>query len=96
LLFGRPNIDRFYVNGYREEGTTTTPFDMQVCNGTDRYHLVMQAIRLAATVSGNQRIAVQMSERLSHYRSLLNEHRHFIQRYGKDPDSIAHWQWSRD
>lgn len=93
LLFGRPNIDRFHINGYREEGTTTTPFDMQVRNGTDRYHLVMQAIRLAASASGNQRVAVQMSERLSHYRSLLAEHRSYIQRYGKDPDDIAQWQW---
>ncbi|WP_201367462.1 phosphoketolase family protein, partial [Dictyobacter formicarum] len=93
LLFGRPNNERFHVNGYREEGTTTTPFDMQVCNGTDRYHLVMQAIRLAATASGNQRVAVQMSERLSHYQSLLTEHQHFIQKYGKDPDDIAQWQW---
>ena len=95
LLFGRPNVERFSVNGYREEGTTTTPFDMQVCNGTDRYHLVMQAIRLAATVSGNQRVAVQMSERLSYYQSLLADHRRFIQHYGKDPDEIARWQWKR-
>jgi xylulose-5-phosphate/fructose-6-phosphate phosphoketolase len=94
LLFGRPNIERFHINGYREEGTTTTPFDMQVCNETDRYHLVMQAIRQGAISSGNQRIAIRMSERLSHYRSLLAEHRRFIQRFGRDPDDIAQWQWS--
>ena len=69
---------------------------MQVCNGTDRYHLVMQAIRHAAISSGNQRIAVQMSERLSYYQSLLSEHRRFIQRYGKDPDDIVQWQWNND
>ena len=54
----------------------------------------MQAIRLAAISSANQRIAVQMSERLGHYKSLLAEHRQFIQQYGKDPDDIAQWQWS--
>ena len=95
LLFGRPNIERFAINGYREEGTTTTPFDMQVCNGTDRYHLVMQAIRFAATASGNQRVAVQMSERLSYYQSLLTGHRRYIQQYGKDPDGIVGWQWTQ-
>ncbi|HEU5230596.1 MAG TPA: phosphoketolase family protein [Ktedonobacteraceae bacterium] len=94
LLFARPNSERFHINGYREEGTTTTPFDMQVCNGTDRYHLVMQAIRLAAVYSGNQRVAIQMSERLSHYQSLLDDHRRFIQQFGKDPDEIAYWHWS--
>jgi xylulose-5-phosphate/fructose-6-phosphate phosphoketolase len=94
LLFARPNSERFHINGYREEGTTTPPFDMQVCNGTDRYHLVMQAIRLAAVFSGNQHVAIQMSERLSHYQSLLAEHRRFIRQFGKDPDDIAHWRWS--
>jgi len=92
LLFGRPHLERFHINGYCEEGTTTTPFDMQVCNGTDRYHLVMQAIRLSAISSANQRIAVQMSERLSHYQSILAEHRRFIHLYGKDPEHVAHWQ----
>jgi xylulose-5-phosphate/fructose-6-phosphate phosphoketolase len=94
LLFGRPNIERFHINGYREEGTTTTPFDMQVRNETDRYHLVMQAIRLAAIASGNQRIAVQMSVRLSHYQSLLSEHHRFIQQFGEDPEEISNWQWN--
>lgn len=93
LLFGRPNIERFHINGYREEGTTTTPFDMQVCNGTDRYHLVMQAIRLAATAYSIQHVATRMSERLNHYQLLLAKHRRFIKQYGKDPDDIALWRW---
>jgi xylulose-5-phosphate/fructose-6-phosphate phosphoketolase len=96
LLFGRPNVERFHINGYREEGTTTTPFDMQVRNRTDRYHLIMQAIRLAASSAHNQRIAVQMNFLLHHYRSILERHREFIQQYGKDPDEITHWQWSDD
>jgi phosphoketolase len=61
---------------------------MQVCNGTDRYHLIMQAIRLAAIASANQRVAIQMNERLSHYHSILAEHRHFIRHYGNDPEDI--------
>ena len=40
---------RFAINGYREEGNTTTPFDMLVRNRASRYHLVTQAIRAAAT-----------------------------------------------
>jgi xylulose-5-phosphate/fructose-6-phosphate phosphoketolase len=94
LLFGRPNVERFHINGYREEGTTTTPFDMQVRNETDRYHLVMQAIRLVAGSTRNQHRAEQMEKLLCHYRTVLEEHRQFIQQYGKDPDDIVQWQWN--
>ena len=47
LVHGRPDADRFHVRGFSEEGTTTTPFDMVVRNGVDRYHLVMDAINNA-------------------------------------------------
>ncbi len=94
LLFGRPNVERFHINGYREEGTTTTPFDMQVRNRTDRYHLIMQAIRLAANSAHNQRIAVQMNKLLCHYRAVLEEQREFILQHGKDSDKITQWQWN--
>ncbi len=47
-LYGRGTGDHWTINGYREEGTTTTPFDMLVRNGASRYHLIQQAIRAAA------------------------------------------------
>lgn len=93
LLFGRPRRKRFHINGYCEEGTTTTPFDMQVRNGTDRYHLAIQAIRLAASESHNEKVAIRMSERIGHYEARLAEHCQFIQEYGRDPDEIVQWQW---
>ncbi|HET8913009.1 MAG TPA: phosphoketolase family protein, partial [Ktedonobacteraceae bacterium] len=71
LLFERPRSSRFHVNGYREEGTTTTPFDMQIRNGTDRYHLAIQAMRLAASESFNEQVAIRMSERIGHYEACL-------------------------
>ena len=93
LLFGRPHSKRFHINGYSEEGTTTTPFDMQVRNRTDRYHLAIQAIRLAASESQNERVAIRLSERIGYYKARLAEHREFIHEYGKDPDEIVQWQW---
>ncbi len=90
LLFGRPNVSRFHINGYREEGTTTTPFDMNVRNGTSRFHLLMQAIRLAA--AHNPRVAARASERVHHYEYVLADHRRFIQENGRDPDEIANWR----
>ncbi len=91
LLFGRPNIHRFRINGYREEGTTTTPFDMSVRNGTSRFHLILQAIRMA--VAHNSRVAARASERVHHYEYVLADHRRFIQENGKDPEEIANWEW---
>ncbi|HBB32824.1 MAG TPA: phosphoketolase [Cyanobacteria bacterium UBA8803] len=91
LLFGRPNPDRFWINGYREEGNTTTPFDMQVLNGTSRYHLIMQAIRLAA--AHNPYVAARANERVHHYEYILADHGRFIRENGQDPAEIANWQW---
>ncbi|HEX9132490.1 MAG TPA: phosphoketolase family protein, partial [Ktedonobacteraceae bacterium] len=92
LLSGRDHIRRFRINGYQEEGTTTTPFDMNVRNGTDRYHVVMQAIRLAA--ARNPRVAVRASERIHHYEYVLVAFRRYIQENGVDPEEISNWQWS--
>ncbi len=93
LLFGRHHPGRFYIHGYQEEGTTTTPFDMNVRNRTDRFSLVMQAIRLAAP--SNARVAARASERVHHYEYVLNDFRRYIEEHGSDPDEIAHWRWSR-
>ena len=93
LLFGRHHASqRFFINGYEEEGTTTTPFDMNVRNGTSRFHLIMQAIRLAAP--RNPRVAVRASERVHHYEYVLADFRKYIQMHGVDPDEIASWHWS--
>jgi xylulose-5-phosphate/fructose-6-phosphate phosphoketolase len=92
LLFGRDHTRRFHINGYQEEGTTTTPFDMNVRNGTDRYHLIMQAIRLAA--ARNPRVAVRASERVHHYEYVLLAFRRYIDENGVDPEEISNWQWS--
>ncbi len=92
LLFGRNHAQRFHINGYQEEGTTTTPFDMNVRNGTSRYHVIMQAIRLAA--ARNPRIAARASERVHHYEYVLADFRRYIEKNGVDPEEISNWQWS--
>ncbi len=91
LLFGRPHSERFIVNGYREEGTTTTPFDMCVRNGISRYHLMAQALRLGAR--RNARVAARTAALVSQYDYQLADHRRYIQEHGRDPDAITHWQW---
>ncbi len=92
LLFGRRHNWRFHINGYQEEGTTTTPFDMNVRNGTSRYHIIMQAIRLAS--ASNPRVAARASELVHHYEYVLIDFRRYIQENGEDPPEISDWQWS--
>jgi xylulose-5-phosphate/fructose-6-phosphate phosphoketolase len=91
LLFGRPNLQRFRINGYREEGTTTTPFDMHVRNRTSRYHVIMGAIRFGA--ANNPRIAARANERISYYEYILQDYHRFIVENGEDPPEITNWQW---
>ncbi len=91
LLFGRGVKDRFFINGYIEEGTTTTPFDMMVRNKTSRFHLIMQAIRHA--VPFNPAVAAKANELVSHYEYVLVQHKEYIEKNGKDLPEIDEWKW---
>ena len=88
LLWERPQNDRFAVNGYREEGSTTTPFDMMTRNKCSRYHIVMQT---AAKLGVN--FAVRAEELIRKYEGKLREHRAYVQEKGIDPPEIANFQW---
>jgi xylulose-5-phosphate/fructose-6-phosphate phosphoketolase len=87
LSYRRPNHDHFHVHGYKEEGTTTTPFDMTVLNELDRYHL---ALAVLEHVPGLKDSAARQSEML---RELLQEHRRYVTTYGQDMPQIRDWIW---
>jgi len=91
LLYSRGCGDRFHINGYCEEGTTTTPFDMTVRNHTSRFHLIMKAIRLASP--RNPQVEAQANTLVSHYEYVLQQHREYIEKNGKDPAEIVEWLW---
>ncbi len=88
LTYRRTNHHNLHVRGYKEEGTTTTPFDMTVMNQLDRFNLAMDVIdrvpRLQAT-SGHARETLK---------NKLIEHRIHIRRHGEDMPEIRDWQWS--
>jgi xylulose-5-phosphate/fructose-6-phosphate phosphoketolase len=92
LTYRRHNHDNLHVRGYKEEGTTTTPFDMVVRNDLDRFHLVMDVI---------DRVP-KLGYRAAHLRQLmrdkLTEHAHYITRRGEDMPEVRDWVWqdSRD
>ncbi len=92
LLWERPGQSRFDINGYREEGTTTTPFDMLVRNRCSRYHLVMQAAQKMAT--RNPRIGSKCEQVIRKYQQKIRDHRTFIDREGFDPPEITNWRWN--
>ena len=83
------NHDNLHVRGYKEEGTTTTPFDMTVLNDLDRFHLAGDVID---RVPGLQTKAAHVKQML---RNKLIEHKLYISRYGDDMPEIRDWQWPR-
>jgi len=91
LCWERPHNDRFDVNGYREEGSTTTPFDMHVRNRTSRYHLVIQtAHKLAAR---RPAVASRAEELIRRYEQKLREHKPYVMEHGVDPPELRDWCW---
>ncbi|MEO6215067.1 MAG: phosphoketolase family protein [Sphingomonas sp.] len=89
LTYHRANRN-LSVHGYREEGTITTPFDIRVQNGLDRFHLVIDAIdRLPQTGSQGVHLKQAMLDRLV-------EHKHYIDRHGEDLPEIRNWTWGAD
>ncbi len=82
---------RFSVHGYVEEGGTTTPFDMQVRNRTDRYHL---AIEIAERVARDSVIDEAKRDKLvAKYQKALKDHFDYITTNGAEPAEIENWQW---
>jgi xylulose-5-phosphate/fructose-6-phosphate phosphoketolase len=88
LTYRRANHHNLHVRGYKEEGTTTTPFDMLVRNDLDRFHLVMDVADRVAKLAGN---AAYLKQRMRDKRS---EHRRYIVANGEDMPEIRNWRWS--
>lgn len=90
LLWERPRNDQFDLNGYREEGTTTTPFDMLVRNRCSRYHLVIQAAQKVAARNPSRSASAEAL--ITKYERKLADHRIYIEQYGSDPPEITDWK----
>jgi len=87
LAYRRTNHANLHVRGYKEEGSTTTPFDMAVLNDLDRFHLVMDVIdRVAMPGGGAAGLRQRMSDRLA-------AHKEYIDRVGQDMPEIRGWKW---
>ncbi len=92
MLFDYPgNSSRIKINGYIENGSTTTPFDMQIRNKTSRYDLIIQTMEL---IDDSVAIKERKEAVISKYKKKLAEHREFIIKNGIDPDEIEKWTWN--
>jgi xylulose-5-phosphate/fructose-6-phosphate phosphoketolase len=90
VLHGRPHPSRFHVRGYRETGTTTTPFDMVVLNEMSRYHLAIEALRRAPRqVTG----AIELRQ---HCEQMLARHHGYVREHFEDMPEVRDWTWGAD
>lgn len=87
LTYRRTNHDNFHVRGYKEEGTTTTPFDMTVLNDLDRFHLAGDVVDRVPRL---QRVGAHFKQFL---RNKLVEHTSYICQHGDDLPEIRDWKW---
>ncbi|TGQ89291.1 phosphoketolase family protein [Mesorhizobium sp. M8A.F.Ca.ET.208.01.1.1] len=90
LTYRRTNHDNIHVRGYNEEGTTTTPFDMTVLNGLDRFHIVQSVVDWVPRLK-SMRVGVKQA-----MDSKLLEHRAYIRAQGQDMPEILEWKWEQD
>src|SRR5690242_6599030 len=87
LTYRRTNHDNIHVRGYKEEGTTTTPFDQVMLNDLDRFHLVMDVIDRVRTLGSKAAgIRQEMADRRLRARQYTRDH-------GRDAPEISNWVW---
>jgi xylulose-5-phosphate/fructose-6-phosphate phosphoketolase len=89
LTYRRTNHHNLHVRGYKEEGTTTTPFDMCVLNDLDRFHLVQDVIDRVPKLGARAAYAKQA------IRDKLIEHKQYIDEHGEDMPEITGWTWGQ-
>ena len=88
LTYRRTNHHNLHVRGYKEEGTTTTPFDMVVLNDLDRFHLAMDVIDRVPQIS---RIGAHVKQKMREKRL---EHKQYIYAHGDDMPEVSDWTWA--
>ena len=88
LSYRRTNHQNLHVRGYKEEGTTTTPFDMVVRNDLDRFHLMLDVIDRVPRLGYHAAYPKQA------IRDKLIEHKEYITKYGDDLPEIRDWRWT--
>jgi xylulose-5-phosphate/fructose-6-phosphate phosphoketolase len=87
LTYRRHNHENIHVRGFRDEGTTTTPFDMVVLNNLDRYQLALDAIRRIPRMAG------EVENATARYWTSMERHKLYISEHGEDMPEVRDWRW---
>ena len=87
LTYRRTNHKNLHVRGYKEEGTTTTPFDMVVLNDLDRFHLAIDVVERVPRLEKIRAYIRDLAEQK------LVDHKEYIHRHGEDMPEIRNWKW---
>jgi xylulose-5-phosphate/fructose-6-phosphate phosphoketolase len=87
LCYRRRNHDNMHVRGYKEEGTTTTPFDMVVRNNMDRFQLAIDTIHHVSGLKAEDAVAL--------FQQKLAKHKEYVVSHGEDMPEVVNWRWSQ-
>ncbi len=87
LVNGRANEHNFHVHGFREEGTTTSPFDMCVLNHIDRFTLVLDAVKRVP------KLASKVAEAEQVHSEKMQQHKLYVSEHGEDLPEVRNWAW---
>jgi xylulose-5-phosphate/fructose-6-phosphate phosphoketolase len=90
LTYRRNNHHNIHVRGYKEEGTTSTPFDMVVMNDLDRFHLVCDVVDRVPSLRHRAAYVKQLM------RDKLIDHRQYVEEYGEDMPEVNNWKWNSE
>ena len=90
LTYRRTNHANLHVHGFREEGSTTTPFDMTVLNQLDRFHLALDAVGRVSRLEGDAGATAAAAR----WRAALDEHTRYVREHGEDMPVVRDWRWS--
>ena len=88
LVYKRSNHANFHVRGFKEEGATTTPFDMVVINNLDRYQLALDVIQRVPRLQG------QVATATARYWETMEKHKLYIIEHGQDMPEVLQWRWT--
>ena len=87
LTYRRHNHAHLHVRGFKEEGTTTTPFDMVVLNNLDRFQLALEVVRRVPRLAG------QVEQATARYWARIERHKRHISEQGDDLPEVRDWHW---
>ena len=88
FTYRRRNHDNIHVRGYKEEGTTTTPFDMVVLNNMDRFQLELDAVRRIP------RLKSMVGKATERYYEIMQRHKIYVTEHGEDMPEVRNWKWT--